>query len=79
MAHSFGMLSADDADLIKIKYFDTEGNSTDVNNPGYMVEVTVQDYPVPAVAPITWAKGNWTIEVSASRRMEPFPLPPPAR
>ena len=77
--HSFGILSPSDDGKITINYFDPSGASTNQNNPGNMVEVGIAGYAVPRVAPIAWSGGDWTLSVSAADKMEPFPLPAPAR
>lgn len=76
---SFGLLDSSDDGKIKIEYFDPAGSKTSANEPGNMVVVEVDGYEMPRVAPVFWGGPNWDIKVSAADRMEPFPLPAPAR
>ena len=72
-------------DKIVIQYYAADGSATDANDPGNLVMVSVEGYPVGSVVPNPlFALGNpITVTVRAVDKMEPFPtapvrqLPPP--
>lgn len=81
---SAGVLSVADEEKIQISYFlpaCTSSCETLVNGPGNLVVVSVQDYEIPIVGPISGlgADGPLSISVTAVDKMEPFTGAPPAR
>jgi len=67
---------------INIEYFRaacTGDCSSAFNNPGNIVVVSVQDFPVQPVASIMGLVDSYYINVAAVDKMEPFPGSPPPR
>ena len=65
---------------IKVRFYDpgTGAEHTD-NGPGNIVKVSVEGYDVPRVAPISWAPGAVSLNVTAVDRVEPYAGPVPPR
>lgn len=82
--NSAGVLSVEDEELININYFlpaCSSGCETQSNGPGNIVVVSVDEYEIPVVGPLSGlgAKGPLLISVSAVDKMEPYSGAPPAR
>ncbi len=82
--NSAGVLSVADEALIGINYFlpsCSSGCATMNNGPGNLVIVSVDDYEIPVVGPLSGlgANGPLNITVSAVDKMEPYTGAPPTR
>lgn len=77
---SMGLLSQEDAERIRIRYYDPESlEETDLNLGGYIVEVSIENYPYQPLAYLLRKRDPILITVRAADRMEAQPLgvPPP--
>ena len=82
--NSAGVLSVEDESLIKINYFLPACRSncaTTSNGPGNLVQVSVEEYQVLTVGPLSGlgADGPLNITVTAVDKMEPYSGAPPPR
>ncbi len=82
--NSGGLLGVAEEGLIKIDYFLPGCSSscqTPLNSAGNIVVVTVEDYAIPTIGPLSGlgANGPLDITVAAVDKMEPFTGAPPPR